>query len=63
MQSVDTVHYNLIGREFDYQFSHCVFSFTLPFWPQYGPDVLFGPLTEMNTRDFSWAAKAAGVYS
>jgi len=24
--------------------------------------MFFGPLTEMNTRDFSWAAKAAGAY-
>jgi len=63
MQSEDTVLHNVIGCGFDYHFSHFVFSFTLSFWPQYGPDVLFGPLTEMNTRDFSWAAKAAGVYS
>jgi hypothetical protein len=61
MQGVDTLLYNLIGRGFDCRLGRWVFSWTESFWPHYGPDVVLASLTEMSTRDISWAAKAGGV--
>ena len=55
-QSVEALHYKPEGRGFDFRWCHRNFSLTiLPALES------TQPLTEMSTRNISWAVKAAGA--